>query len=49
MARARTLLLETELSITQIALEVGYEYAGNFTTAFKRYFGVPPNVMRKGK
>jgi AraC-like DNA-binding protein len=49
MARARTLLLETELSITQIALEVGYEYAGNFTTAFKRYFGVPPNVIRKGK
>ena len=49
MSKAQTLLHESELSITQIAFEVGYEYSGNFTTAFRRYFGVPPSLMRKGK
>lgn len=48
MAKAQSLLHESELSITQIAFEVGYEYSGNFTTAFRRYFGVPPSLVRKG-
>ena len=47
MAKARSLLDESELSVTQIALDVGYEYSGNFSTAFKRYFGVSPSRMRK--
>lgn len=47
MERARELLLSTELSITCVAYEVGYEYPGNFATAFKRHFGVTPRCVRR--
>ena len=46
MDEAKRLLETTGLSITEIAFEVGYEYSSNFTTAFKRRFGVPPSVAR---
>ena len=48
MELARKLLETSDLSITTIALEVGYDYPSNFTTAFKRYFGVPPRVTKAG-
>ncbi len=48
MEHARHLLEDTELSITEISFEVGYEYPSNFTTAFKRHFGVTPKVARTG-
>ncbi len=47
MNRAKELLTTTDLSITQIAFEVGYEFSSNFTTAFKRHFGVTPSNARK--
>lgn len=47
MNRAKELLATTDLSITQIAFEVGYEFSSNFTTAFKRHFGVTPSNIRK--
>lgn len=46
MQRAKKLLETTELSVTDIALEVGYEYSSNFTTAFKRHFGITPKAAR---
>jgi AraC-like DNA-binding protein len=46
MERAKKLLEVTELSVTEIALEVGYEYSSNFTTAFKRHFGITPKAAR---
>lgn len=46
MEKAKTLLEETDLSITEIAFQVGYEYSSNFTTAFKRFFGVTPRTTR---
>ncbi|NKB35964.1 MAG: helix-turn-helix domain-containing protein [Gammaproteobacteria bacterium] len=46
MERAYELLSTSELSITQVALEVGYEYASNFTTAFGRYFKLTPKQVR---
>jgi len=46
MDRAKELLESTERSITEIAFDVGYEYSSNFTTAFKRRFGVTPSVAR---
>jgi AraC-like DNA-binding protein len=46
MERAKKLLESTELSVTEIALEVGYEYSSNFTTAFKRHFGITPKAAR---
>jgi AraC-like DNA-binding protein len=46
MERAKKLLEASELSVTEIALEVGYEYSSNFTTAFKRHFGITPKAAR---
>jgi len=46
MDQAKHLLEKTERSITEIAFDVGYEYASNFTTAFKRRFGITPSVAR---
>lgn len=47
MENARTLLRQSDISITQIAMDVGYQYPGNFTTAFKRHFGVTPRAFRQ--
>lgn len=47
MEHAKRMLEETEESITAIAFEVGYEYSSNFTTAFKRHFGVTPKAARQ--
>ena len=46
MDEAKRLLETTERSITEVAFDVGYEYSSNFTTAFKRRFGVTPSVAR---
>jgi AraC-like DNA-binding protein len=48
MEFAAKLLEATDRSITDIAFEVGYDYPSNFTTAFKRHFGVPPRSVRQG-
>jgi AraC family transcriptional regulator, transcriptional activator of the genes for pyochelin and ferripyochelin receptors len=47
MQRARELLLETQLSISEIALSVGYSSTGNFSTAFQKRFGEPPSCARR--
>ncbi len=47
MEKAKELLEETDISITEIAFQVGYEYSSNFTTAFKRFFGVTPRTTRE--
>jgi AraC-like DNA-binding protein len=47
MDEAKRLLETTERSITEVAFDVGYEYSSNFTTAFKRRFGITPSVARE--
>lgn len=47
MRRAESLLRSGELSIAQVAYHVGYDFPGNFTTAFKRFYGVLPRSARK--
>jgi len=47
MDEAKRLLETTNKRITEIAFDVGYEYSSNFTTAFKRRFGIPPSVARE--
>ena len=47
MLAAQDLLTQNDLSIDQVATAVGYDHAGNFSTAFKRYFGVPPRNSKK--
>lgn len=44
---AKQLLAETELSITEISLEVGYESINHFITMFKRHTSVTPAQFRR--
>lgn len=46
MERAKTLLLEEELSISEISHLVGFSHQNNFSIAFKKYFGVPPSELK---
>jgi AraC-like DNA-binding protein len=45
--RAKALLRETRLSITEIGMALGYSDHANFTRAFTRWAGCPPNIFRK--
>ena len=46
VARARLLLAQTDLPVTQIAARVGYGSAGHFTRAFRQATGVTPREFR---
>lgn len=47
MERAKTLLLTTDLRVTDICLEVGYRSLGTFTTHFRDLVGVAPSRFRR--
>jgi AraC-like DNA-binding protein len=47
MQRARELLNEDQLSIQDIAIEVGYDYLTNFSKAFKQHSGLSPRDFRE--
>ena len=47
MARATRLLRSNELSVSEIAFEVGYKSDASFHKAFKRMIGFSPNAYRK--
>ncbi len=47
MTKARQLLIETERSIIEIGMDVGYSSASHFSQVFKREVGVPPSHYRK--
>ncbi len=47
MAAAVELVLGTRKSITEIALALGFENFGNFSTAFKRHTGMSPEAFRR--
>lgn len=44
--RAIAMLLETDLSLVQIAVALGYQEHSGFTRAFKRWVGVSPSEFR---
>ena len=46
LEKARQLLLDTGLSVTEIALEVGYENSSHFIKAFKDKYGQTPKKAR---
>ncbi len=46
---AKKLLLETDMSVTDISADVGYENQSHFTTLFRREVGLPPATYRKQK
>lgn len=47
MARARQLLIETERSIIEVGLDVGYGSASHFSQVFRREVGVAPSHYRR--
>jgi AraC family transcriptional regulator len=47
IARARQLLAENRLSVTNIAAELRYASPSHFSTAFKRAMGISPRVYRR--
>ena len=46
MEAARQLLRVGNLTVTEIAFDVGYEHPCNFSVAYKRHFGVTPGEER---
>ncbi|WP_203292539.1 helix-turn-helix transcriptional regulator [Maricaulis parjimensis] len=47
-AEARRLLTETDLSILEIGLEVGFNSRSTFNAAFNKHVGMPPSQYRAG-
>lgn len=45
MQEAKNLLLNTELTVSEISDEVGYKNARHFSTAFKKHFGKSPSKL----
>jgi AraC family transcriptional regulator len=47
MRRARELLMEERISVTDVAMAVGYHTPSAFTYAFRSFFGVTPRELRR--
>uniref|UniRef100_UPI003AF58C07 helix-turn-helix transcriptional regulator n=1 Tax=Campylobacter fetus TaxID=196 RepID=UPI003AF58C07 len=47
MQKAKEFIEKGELSLNQISKELGYKQPHNFTTAFKKYFGLNPSNFTK--
>jgi AraC family transcriptional regulator len=47
IAAAKRLLITTDLSVTEVCLEVGYQSLGTFTTNFHELVGVSPRELRR--
>ena len=45
--RAKTLLTETNLTMTEIAQTLGFADSGHFSRVFGKYVGVTPSEYRK--
>lgn len=49
LKRARELIFQTPLSITQISVACGFESPGHFSRSYKAFYGVTPSGERKQK
>lgn len=47
LSKARSMLKHTDISLSEIALAVGYNSQANFTTAFRRHYGKTPKTVRR--
>lgn len=47
MNEAKTLLLDGDMSVTDVAKQLGYKNPQHFSTAFKRSYGVAPSRLKK--
>lgn len=46
IARAKELLRDSDLSVTEICMAVGFESLGSFSTLFRKVAGVSPSAYR---
>ena len=46
METARGLLAQRDLSVSEVALRVGFANPSKFAAAFRKHFGIPPSVYR---
>jgi AraC family transcriptional regulator len=47
LERSKALLADPALSVTEIALDVGFRETSSFTTAFRKLFGRTPTEYRR--
>ena len=47
--RSKSLLLETEMSVDEIAESLGFSSAGYYAQLFKKFEGISPSIFRKTK
>lgn len=47
MAAARSFLQDTDQTVEQIALAIGYQNACHFSRQFRQHHGIPPQSWRK--
>lgn len=46
LSKAEAMLRETQTSVTEIALALGYSEPANFSRAFQRWTGISPRAFR---
>lgn len=46
MEKAKKLLLQEQMSISEVTAQVGFSHQNNFSIAFKKYFGLPPSELK---
>ncbi|MBL4673950.1 MAG: helix-turn-helix transcriptional regulator, partial [Arenicella sp.] len=49
LSKSHQLLCNTELNVTQVAIEVGYENVSHFIAAYKKTYGVTPKSTLTNK
>ena len=49
MKKAAELLSRTDLSISEVAAQVGYESQGKFSATFKEFYGTIPSGYKRDK
>ena len=49
LQQARNMLLDTDLTIQEISDRLAFSNRSNFTTAFRKHFGITPKQLREGK
>lgn len=49
LSRARNLLIQTELSVSEIAVATGFGSIANFSKLYRQQYQVQPSLVRLGK
>lgn len=49
LEKARDLLIQTEIPVTEVASIVGFQNPAHFSRAFSKRFGIAPSALRQGR